>query len=73
MSGASLCLGVSAQRIEPLISLILLVLPRSTMKNCCQEAGELPPKGPIRRWLSYLLYAAVAAVLGFVLSQQWQA
>lgn len=73
MSGASLCIGVSARRIAALPSLIVLVLPRSTMKNCCQEAGAPPPMGPVRRLLSILLYAAVAAVLGFVLWQQWQA
>ncbi len=46
---------------------------RPTMKSCCQEAGAPPPRGPVRRLLSYLLYAGVAAVLGFVLWQQWQA
>ncbi|WP_345226519.1 hypothetical protein [Hymenobacter koreensis] len=43
------------------------------MKSCCQEAGAPPPRGPVRRLLSYLLYAVVAAVLGFALWQQWQA
>ncbi|GAB3637805.1 hypothetical protein GCM10027422_33950 [Hymenobacter arcticus] len=42
-------------------------------QRCCQEAGAPPPRGPGRRWLSYLLYAGLAAVLGFVLWQQWQA
>ncbi|MBB4603537.1 hypothetical protein HNQ93_004169 [Hymenobacter luteus] len=42
------------------------------MKRCCQEAGGPAPRGPVRRRLSYLLYAAVIAVLGFVLWQQWQ-
>ncbi|GAA4388692.1 hypothetical protein GCM10023186_35440 [Hymenobacter koreensis] len=46
---------------------------RLTMKSCCQEAGAPPPRGPVRRLLSYLLYAVVAAVLGFALWQQWQA
>ena len=43
------------------------------MKSCCEEAGVPAPKGPVRRLLSYLLYAVVAAALGFVLWQQWQA
>ena len=47
--------------------------PSRAMKSCCQEAGAPPPRGPGRRWLSYLLYAGLAAALGFVLWQQWQA
>ena len=43
------------------------------MKSCCQEAGAPLPRGPGRRWLSYLLYAGLAAALGFVLWQQAQA
>ena len=43
------------------------------MKSCCAEAGAPPPRGPGRRLLSYLLYAVLAAALGFVLWQQWQA
>lgn len=43
------------------------------MKRCCEEAGAPAPQGPVRRLLTYLLYAVVAAVLGFVLWQQWQA
>jgi hypothetical protein len=43
------------------------------MKSCCQEAGAPPPRRPGRRWLSYLLYAGLAAALGFVLWQQAQA
>lgn len=42
------------------------------MKSCCEEAGAPPPRRP-RRLLSYLLYAVLAATLGFVLWQQWQA
>lgn len=42
------------------------------MKSCCEEAGAAPPRGP-RRLLAYLLYAVLAAALGFVLWQQWQA
>ena len=74
MSGASLRFCVSARRLAaPIPSLIFLVYPRPTMKNCCEEAGAPAPQGPVRRLLSYLLYAVVAAVLGFVLWQQWQA
>jgi hypothetical protein len=40
------------------------------MKSCCEQAGAPPPKGPVRRLLSYVLFAALAAVLGFVLWQQ---
>ena len=43
------------------------------MKSCCQEAGAPAPRGRGRRLLSYLLYAVLAAVLGFVLWQQMQA
>ncbi|WP_262921998.1 hypothetical protein [Hymenobacter sublimis] len=43
------------------------------MKSCCEEAGAPAPLGPVRRLLSYLLYAAVAAGLGIVLWQQFQA
>jgi hypothetical protein len=43
------------------------------MKSCCEQAGGPPPKGPTRRFLTYALYAALAAVLGFVLWQQFQA
>jgi hypothetical protein len=43
------------------------------MKSCCQDAGAPTPQGPVRRLLTYLFYAVVAAVLGFVLWQQWQA
>ena len=43
------------------------------MKSCCEQAGVPPPKGPARRILSYAIYAALAAVLGFVLWQQFQA
>ncbi|GAB3243095.1 hypothetical protein GCM10027346_39670 [Hymenobacter seoulensis] len=73
MSGAGLCVVVSARRPVAPPSLIFLVLPRPTMKSCCEEAGAPARKGPVRRLLSYLLYAVVAAVLGFVLWQQWQA
>jgi hypothetical protein len=47
--------------------------PLTTMKSCCEQAGAPPPKGPARRFLNYALYAALAAVLGFVLWQQFQA
>jgi hypothetical protein len=47
--------------------------PLTTMKSCCEQAGGPPPKGPTRRFLTYALYAALAAVLGFVLWQQFQA
>lgn len=41
------------------------------MKSCCEPAGVPPPKGLARRFLSYALYAALAAVLAFVLWQQF--
>jgi hypothetical protein len=44
-----------------------------TRKSCCEQAGAPAPRGPLRRLLSYLLYAMVAAALSFVLWQQWQA
>ena len=43
------------------------------MKSCCEQAGAPAPRGPLRRLLSYLLYAVVVVALGFVLWQQWQA
>ncbi|WP_161787121.1 hypothetical protein [Hymenobacter sp. IS2118] len=47
------------------------------MKNCCEPAAGPPPRGPpprgpLRRLLTGLLYAVLAAALGFVLWQQWQ-
>ena len=42
------------------------------MKSCCEPAGP-PPRGPARRLLAYALYTALAAVLGFVLWQQFGA
>ena len=43
------------------------------MKDCCEPASGPPPRGPFRRLLTGLLYAMLAAALGFVLWQQWQA
>ena len=43
------------------------------MKDCCEPAAGPPPRGPLRRLLTGLLYAELAAVLSFVLWQQWQA
>ena len=37
------------------------------MKSCCEEAGL---RGLARHRLSYLLYAVLAATLGFVRRQQ---
>ncbi|WP_262714379.1 hypothetical protein [Hymenobacter busanensis] len=43
------------------------------MKSCCEQGNAPAPRGPGRRLLSYLLYAALAAALGLVLWQQLQA
>ena len=43
------------------------------MKDCCEPAEGPPPRGPLRRLLTGLLYAMLAATLVFVLWQQWQA
>ena len=43
------------------------------MKDCCEPAAGPPPSGPLRRLLSGVLYAVLAAALAFVLWQQWQA
>ena len=43
------------------------------MKDCCEPAAGPPPRGPLRRLLTGVLYAVLAAALGFVLWQQWQA
>ncbi|UYZ64876.1 hypothetical protein [Hymenobacter weizhouensis] len=42
------------------------------MKSCCQPDGP-PPASPWRRALRFGLYALLAAVLGFVLWQQFGA
>ena len=42
------------------------------MKDCCEPAAGPPPRGPLHRLLTGLLYAVLAAALGFVLWQQWQ-
>jgi hypothetical protein len=71
MSGAGLFVCSPAWPGRALFPIFLVFPP--AMKSCCQEAGAPPPRGPGRRWLSYLLYAGLAAALGFVLWQQWQA
>lgn len=72
MSGASLCFGMSARRlVAPPFPFTGFAF--STMKSCCEQAGAPAPRGPLRRLLSYLLYAVVVAALGFMLWQQWQA
>ena len=43
------------------------------MKDCCEPAAGPPSRGPLRRLLTGLLYAVLAAALGFVLWQQRQA
>jgi hypothetical protein len=43
------------------------------MKDCCEPAAGPPPRGPLRRLLTGLLYAVLAAAVGFVLWQQFQA
>ncbi|WP_262894915.1 hypothetical protein [Hymenobacter guriensis] len=43
------------------------------MKDCCEPAAGPSPRGPLRRLLTGLLYAVLAAALVFVLWQQWQA
>jgi hypothetical protein len=73
MSGASLCFGVSARRSVAPSPFLFTGFAFSTMKSCCEQAGAPAPRGPLRRLLSYLLYAVVVAALGFVLWQQWQA
>lgn len=42
------------------------------MKNCCEPAAGPPPCGPLRRLLTGLLYAVLAAAVGFLLWQQIQ-
>ena len=42
------------------------------MKDCCEPAAGPPPRGPLRRLLTGLLYAVLAAAVGFVLWQQFQ-
>ena len=42
------------------------------MKDCCEPAAGPPPRGPLRRLLTGLLYAVLAAAVGFVLWQQIQ-
>ena len=42
------------------------------MKECCEPAAGPPPRGPLRRLLTGLLYAVLAAAVGFVLWQQFQ-
>ena len=41
------------------------------MKACREPANGPPPRGPLRRLFTGLLYAALAAALGFVLWQQF--
>ncbi|PJJ54945.1 hypothetical protein [Hymenobacter chitinivorans] len=43
------------------------------MKDCCEPAAGPPPRGPFRQLLRGLLYVALAAAIGFVLWQQFQA
>ena len=74
MSGASLCVGLSSERLSALPHLpffFLVYLPDN--EELLPRSGRPSPRGPVRRLLSYLLYAGVAAALGFVLWQQWQA
>lgn len=70
MSGAGL-FACPSRRLSRAFFLHFSGLSRLTMKSCCEPAAGPPPRGPLRHLLRGLLYAALAAVLGFVLWQQF--